>query len=386
MLHQFLENHKKEILKMTEMKALELAGVRPSSEQLRKGLPIFYQQLIEILILEEGSERASKKNENGIQQAVSNNDEPAMTIASGHPAEYELAISAGKHGSELLRLGYTVSHVVHAYGAMCQSITELATHKEVTITPSEFHSLNRCLDVAIAGAVTEFQMHYNTKEQEREIEHLGFLAHELRNTLMSINVSFEMIKKGAVGVQGSTGRIMETALKRMQLLIDQSLTEVRLRVDPKVHPEAVNLLQLVNQINTTAAVEAQTKNQLIVISIGPGLVIQADQQLLYSAISNLFQNAIKYSHRDTTIQVRASLDESGVLIEVEDECGGLTDTAVDLFRPYEQQNENRKGLGLGLTIAQKAIRLNQGTIDVKNLPEKGCIFQIKMPVKAEKTC
>lgn len=68
------------------------------------------------------------------------------------------------------------------------------------------------------------------------------------------------------------------------------------------------------------------------------------------------------------------------MIEVEDECGGLlTTNAAELFKPFEQQHANKQGLGLGLTIAQKAIELNLGTIKAKNLPGKGCIFTITLP-------
>ena len=49
------------------------------------------------------------------------------------------------------------------------------------------------------------------------------------------------------------------------------------------------------------------------------------------------------------------------------------------FRPFEQQHKNREGLGLGLAVAHRAIALNDGTIDVKNLPGSGCIFRISLP-------
>lgn len=367
MLYEFLKNNKNEILHNTQVRTLEMAGARPSSDQLRKGLPIFYQQLIDILVFEDTS---SDTTDHGGYKATDN------------PAEVELSKSAGRHGSELMRLGYSLSHVVHAYGAMCQSITELLTSKETNITPSEFHHLNRCLDVAISGAVTNFQAHQIIKSKNQENEHLGFLAHELRNTLMSINLSFEMIKMGSVGAQGSTSRIMDSSIKRMQFLIDQSLSEVRLNVDPIIHPESVHLLELVNEIRSTAQVAAHLKQQLIEVLIEPSIVVEVDQQLLFSAVSNLIQNAIKYSHENTTIKVRGFQKGSETIIEVEDECGGLTNTAIDLFKPFEQQNQNREGLGLGLTIAQKAISLSHGAINVRNLPKKGCIFQITIPTKA----
>ena len=380
MLHEFLESNKNEILGMTEKKSLMLAGMRPSSDQLKKGLPIFFQQLLDVLELEEKSNDESDEDHQEMAQAASDNDEEAMALASSRPEEAGLAKTAGLHGEELMRLGYTLSHVVHAYGSMCQSITELATNTHETITADEFHDLNRCLDIAIAGAVTQFQHHTDFRESKREVEHLGFLAHELRNTLTSVNISLQMIKKGSVGFGGSTGAILDKSLKRMQNLIDDSLTEVRMRVDPKVHLESIDLRQLIDQMIVTSQTEADEKNQSLEMSVDPGLKVMADGQLLYSAISNLIQNALKYTKRNGRIQIRAGLKGKSVVIEVEDECGGLSDETIDLFKPFEQQNENKKGLGLGLTIAQKAINLNAGMISVKNLPGKGCIFNITLPL------
>ncbi len=193
MLHDFLLKNRTEILSMTEKKSLALAGDRPSSDQLRKGLPIFYEQLMDVLQLEKSATNAIEMDLDGMAEAARDSDEPAMARAAGRPDEVEVAKSAGAHGTELLRLGYTLSHVVHAYGAMCQSITEAATSKNVAISTSEFHDLNRCLDIAIAGAVVGYQSNHNIRESSREFQHLGFLAHELRNALTGANVAFQMI-------------------------------------------------------------------------------------------------------------------------------------------------------------------------------------------------
>ena len=383
MLYEFLLKNQEAILGMTEKKTLELAGIRPTSKQLKQGLPIFYRQLVEVLRHEQAPTPSSEIDRDAMANAAHDTDEQAMAVAAGRPDEAELAKAAGAHGTELLRLGYTLSHVVHAYGAMCQSITELATKKDVSITPNEFHDLNRCLDIAIAGAVTEYQSHRNSIEVSREVEHLGFLAHELRNSLTSVNVSIQLIKRGTVGFGGSTGHVLDKGLKRIEDLVDRSLTEVRLRVDPKVHVESVHLLQLVDQIVVSAEIEAQSRDQTLEIKIDPNLVFEADQQLFYSALSNLIQNALKYTHVGGKIQVRASLVGQNIVVEVEDECGGLlSDATAELFKPYVQQNGNRKGLGLGLTIAQRAIVLNQGMIEARNLPGKGCIFKITLPKTA----
>ncbi len=131
----------------------------------------------------------------------------------------------------------------------------------------------------------------------------------------------------------------------------------------------------------TAEIEARSKNQILEIDIDPKLIAEADQQLIYSAISNLVQNALKYTRPGGKIQIRGALIGENIVVEVKDECGGLSDRASELFKPFEQQHKNRKGLGLGLTIAQKAVHLNHGTLDVQNLPGKGCIFKITLPKK-----
>ena len=68
----------------------------------------------------------------------------------------EINRSATQHGRELQALGFSMSQVVHDYGDVCQTITEMATEKNMAIDVDDFRMLNSCLDDAIAGAVTEY--------------------------------------------------------------------------------------------------------------------------------------------------------------------------------------------------------------------------------------
>jgi signal transduction histidine kinase len=311
-------------------------------------------------------------------------DEEAIAMAANRPEEAEVAKVAGQHGVEMLKLGYTLSHVVHAYGAMCQSITEIAEQKHFPIDVAGFHELNQCLDVAIAGAVTEYEKLRDSQEKSREDQHLGFLTHELRNALTSVTISLQLIKNGTVGLSGSTGKVLDRGLTRMQDLIDRSLTEVRLRVDPKMHIEPGHLLSIVDQILVSARVEAELKKQKLEVQIDPTLIIKLDQQAFHSALSNLIQNAIKFSHEGGKIHIRGNEVRDKVVVEVEDDCGGLPpNVEKDLFQAFKQKHENKSGLGLGLTIAERAIKLNHGTIEARNLPGKGCIFTITLPKATE---
>lgn len=135
MLYEFLKRERDEILTRTEKETNIRADMRISYEQLKQGLPLYIDQLIRVL--------EEKLN--------------------SHPGG-ELAKAATEHGKEFLRLGYTLSHVVHAYGAICQAITGLATDKDFGISSNEFKTLNSCLDDAIASAVSEFQ--YSSMEEK----------------------------------------------------------------------------------------------------------------------------------------------------------------------------------------------------------------------------
>jgi signal transduction histidine kinase len=379
-LLEFLKANETAILASVEEKSSALAGARPASEPARRGLSIFFNQLLHVLEHAPIEPTQANVDKDGMAKAADDGDEPAIAHAAGRPYDVEVARSAGAYGSVLQHLGYTLSHVVHAYGSICQSITELAIAKNASITNEEFRELNRCLDTAIAGAVTMFHAERAEGFNTRETEHLGFLAHELRNGLAIVNTSLRLIRSGTVGFSGSIGQVLDRALKRQQELIDRSLAEVRLRVDPKVHKETAPFLPLIDQMVSMAEEETSLKGQTLEMDVEPGLKIEADQYLLFSAVSNLVQNAIKYTCAGGRIRIRGNSVGSQAIIEVEDQCGGLSSaTPSDLFKPFEQQSKNRDGLGLGLTIAHRAIALNGGTIDVQNLPGRGCIFRISLP-------
>lgn len=357
MLDDFLKNNRNQILSLSAEKSKKLAGILGNSKLLDAGLPLFYDQLINVL---------EKK-------------------LNTYPRD-EMLVTAASHGKEFLYLGYSLSHVVHSYGSLCQSITELASIKNADISAEEFNILNGFLDVAIATAVSEFQFRSNEANEERELKHLGFLAHELRNALSSATVAQEMIRAGLVGIGGSTASVLELNLARMRNLIDRSLSEVRMRADSDLIIEKFRLSDLFDQIIITAKADASKKNQILVSEVDWKIEIESDRQLLITAIANLVQNAIKYSKSEGRISLLGKIVKDRVIIEIADECGGIqVDKANTLFQPFVQENKDRSGIGLGLTITQRAVFLSQGTIQIKNSPRLGCTFIIEIPLKIDPT-
>ena len=296
----------------------------------------------------------------------------------------EIGRSAVKHGHHLLLQGFTLSQVVHDYGDVCQSITELAVEKSAPISPNDFGTLNRCLDDAIAGAVTEYGRGQNQftldRESVRGNERLGFLAHELRNLINTAVIAFEVLKTGDVGVAGSTGGVLHRSLIGLRALIDRSLAEVRLTRAVQ-HREQFQVSEFIEELALAATLEANARGiTLAVIPVEDGVAIEADRQVLAAAVGNLLQNAFKFTRPRTTVTLRVCACAERVLIEIQDECGGLPDENLnELFRPFEQRSADRTGLGLGLGLSRAGIEANSGRIHARNLPDRGCVFTVDLP-------
>ncbi len=96
---------------------------------------------------------------------------------------------------------------------------------------------------------------------------------------------------------------------------------------------------------------------------------------------NLLNNAFKFTRSGGHVVLRALSFDDRLRIEVEDECGGLPDGQDDLFRPFsERRGSDRSGLGLGLSIARKAVQAHGGSIHHRNVPGHGCVFVVDLPL------
>lgn len=290
----------------------------------------------------------------------------------------DIADSAALNGHDLLRNGYTVAQVVHGYGDVCQIVTELASELNAPISTEDFQAFNRYLDDAIAGAVTAYGRQRETDLAFQGSERLGIFAHELRNLLNTAILSFDAIKRGTVGLGGSTGAVHSRSLTGLRVLVERSLSEVRMG-NPMLEPFSVS--QFIEELALSTAMQAEGHDiRLTVDPVDGALVVDADRHLLASAVSNLLQNAFKFTQAKggVLLSTRATLER--VYIEVSDECGGLpAGKAEDLFRPFARRGSANPGLGLGLSIALGAVQANAGSLSVHDVPGHGCVFTIDLP-------
>jgi signal transduction histidine kinase len=349
MLEEFIRSNRDEVIARTRSKVAARPAPRPTEEELTNGIPLFLDQLVERL-RDTTSERG------------------------------DISVSATAHGKDMLEHGFSVAQVVQGYGDVCQAVTELAMDRDARISTADFRTLNHSLDIATADAVSEFEHQRDRRTSARETERLGFLAHELRNQLNSAVMAFEILKRGTVGVGGSTGAVLGRSLSGLRGTIDRALAQVRLESGVTAR-ERIRVSELIDEMEITATFEANEKGLTLTITRGDdGAEIDVDRDILASALGNLLQNGFKFTKKGGNVTLRTRATGGLVFIEVEDECGGLpVGGAEALFRPFEQRSVNRSGLGLGLTISRRGVEANGGEIHVRDLAGMGCVFTITLP-------
>ena len=185
MLHEFVTVNREEIIRRCRAKVAKRSVPPPTEAEIDHGVPLFLDQLVGALRL-------------------------------GLTSSPDIGRSAVLHGHDLLLQGFTVSQVVHDYGDVCQSITELAVELTAPISTDDFRTLNRCLDDAIAGAVTE---HAHAQDVSREGK-----AAELRVLVDLAITAFGVVQTGAVGVTGRTGDLVLRSLLDTRALLDRPLS------------------------------------------------------------------------------------------------------------------------------------------------------------------
>jgi signal transduction histidine kinase len=193
-------------------------------------------------------------------------------------------------------------------------------------------------------------------------------------------MAFEVLKTGNVGVGGSTGAVLHRSLVASSALVRRSLAEVRLTQGVQ-NRELLPVAGLIEEIGAASALDANERGvRLVVTPVDDTLVIVADRQVLAAAVTNLLQNAFKFTHPRTTVTLRVGASAERVLIEVQDECGGLPSGDInELFRPFEQRGADRTGVGLGLAFSRWGAEANDGRIYARNLPGRGCVFTLDLP-------
>jgi hypothetical protein len=213
MLHEFLSVNRDELIERCKAKVALRFAPRQTPAAVSNGVPIFLKQLADTLRQEQ---MTARRDAGGAESA---------------PSSSAIGRSAALHGAEMLRQGFTVDQVVHDYGDVCQSVTDMAVEQKNVISADEFRTLNRCLDEAIADAVTSFGDARNRialEHAENLHQRLDFYIEEQRRLIAIAIQSHAAIRTGNIGMGGATGMLMLRALEDLRTLTDHIAPELRL--------------------------------------------------------------------------------------------------------------------------------------------------------------
>jgi signal transduction histidine kinase len=371
MMHHFLSNNRAELARRCRIKVGEREGRAATEAQLKDGIPLFLDQLIRTLQIEQSQTPLESRRISGPD--------------GGEPAMSEMSVSAAQHGKDLLALGMSVDQVVHDYGDLCQAITDLAAERAAPFQIDEFRTLNRCLDNAISDAVTEFSFQRDSLAADAHAlesnKKMGFFAHEMRNLLGTASLAFSAAKAGQLSLSGATGSILERNLHSLEKLIAASLEEVRVPGQDADVIGAFSLAEFVDEIYAAAALSAKQHGcTLRAPPVDADLALNGTRDLLIAAVANLLQNAFKFTQPGTEVLLTAYATGERIRIDIADHCGGLGAGVSDtMFLPFSQAGPDRSGIGLGLTIAKQSVAANGGELTVRDVPGLGCVFTVDLP-------
>ncbi len=212
------------------------------------------------------------------------------------------------------------------------------------------------------------------------------ISHELRSPLARLGIALELARQQqSEGKQGALNRI-ELEAQRMNEMIGQLLSLTRLENDTRSIPMAsMNLAALLEGLVLDADFEAAAKNSRVRYDGPDELCWTGNQELLGRAFENVIRNAVRHTAEDSSVQV--SLHQQGELVRIEvlDDGPGVPEEALGkLFTPFYRVEDDRDrksgGSGIGLAIADRAIRLHGGSIRAENRCGGGLRIEILLPL------
>ncbi|SMC21895.1 two-component system, OmpR family, sensor histidine kinase CpxA [Desulfacinum hydrothermale DSM 13146] len=216
------------------------------------------------------------------------------------------------------------------------------------------------------------------------------VSHELRSPLTRLGVALELAKdKAPEEIHALLERIGKES-ERLNRLIGQVLTLARLEQlrEPET-AEELDLDGLVHGVVQDAAFEATKRDCTVALVRSEPVRVRGSAELLQSAVDNVVRNALRHAPAGTAVEVSLGVDTAGAVpmgvIAVRDRGPGVPEEAIGrLFHPFYRVDSSRDrrsgGVGLGLAIAHRAVRLHGGTLRAANVSDGGLRVEIRVPV------
>jgi signal transduction histidine kinase len=218
---------------------------------------------------------------------------------------------------------------------------------------------------------------------------LSDISHELRSPLARLNVALEMARRTSGPAAAVHLARIESEAERMNELIGRILALARAEslAPGTALQELFDLEEVLQRVAHDAQYEANKTARQVALSMTGRAPLRGDPMLVASAVENVVRNAIKYTAPNTTVEITADLTGRDARISVRDHGEGLPDSELGrVFLPFHRVDGSRDrqsgGSGLGLSIAERAVRSQGGTISAANAEGGGLQVVITLPVVA----
>jgi two-component system sensor histidine kinase CpxA len=210
------------------------------------------------------------------------------------------------------------------------------------------------------------------------------ISHELRTPLARQQIALELLARKLPDTEHQSLHRIDREIGRMNQLIDQVLTLLRLEQNeqgPTI--EAYDLSQLLCKLTQDAQFEAQSKDQ-VDLSQPKQVSVVGQQELVSRAVENILRNALRYTPEQGRVYLQVDEHKDSVMIRIEDEGDGVPEASLShLFEPFYRveasRNQQSGGYGIGMAIAEQAIRAQGGNISARNRKEGGLCVEINLP-------
>ncbi len=209
------------------------------------------------------------------------------------------------------------------------------------------------------------------------------ISHELRSPLARLGVAVELARSGE-NREAALNRIQKES-DRLNALVGQLLQVTRAEGDPNsLRRDPMRLDELVQQLVEDSGIEAAAHGCAVNYAHREPALVAGDPELLRRAIENVIRNAIRYAPPESTVDVALARRNGSAVVDVRDRGPGVPEEALPrlfdaFYRVDTDRNRNSGGIGLGLSIARRAIELHKGAIRARNA-HPGLEVELELPV------
>jgi len=253
------------------------------------------------------------------------------------------------------------------------------------VAPREMRLLRMLASLA-AVAIDRARMDALREAMERSV------SHELRTPLSSIRAYTELLLDEGAGPLNDEQRLflqrVATACEYLQTLVEDLLDLSRLRAgEVQVRPTLLDLRELIEEVLDRLGQRIEEAGASVDVDVAPEVTnVVSDPTRLSQILTNLIDNAIKFSPPPAKVAVRATLDGADVAISVTDNGPGIPESEREaIFREFYRGKsdgaQSRAGAGLGLAIARRVARLLGGDLTLDSEVGKGSTFWVRFPYR-----